>query len=180
MSLVHAVRLGLVFALIFARITNAQTPTPSPVAPTLSPIAFLTAHEWEAQLPVGPDGKARKIHAQFTWAKNGQAIRISNQMITDGKSSPYIEGIYAVDQQAHTIAFWYVGADGGMSKGTVKPENGQLVHEFEETRPDGKTTQYTARVTPNGDKGWENEISVRGPNGELTTMVKVKYEVAKK
>src|SRR6202043_3046673 len=91
----------------------AQTSTPSAVG--LEPIAFLTAHEWDARLPDSPDGKKMKIHAQFTWAQNRQAIRISNQFVTDGKASPYIDGLYAWDPQQHAIAFWYVDAKGSLS-----------------------------------------------------------------
>ena len=57
-----------------------QTPAPTAPAP-LSAIAFFTAHEWDAKLPDSPDGKKMKIHAQFTWAQNQQAIRISNQFV---------------------------------------------------------------------------------------------------
>ena len=35
--------------------------------------------------------KEMKIHAQFTWSQSGQAIRISNQFVTDGKARPYLE-----------------------------------------------------------------------------------------
>src|SRR6202040_1924206 len=99
---------------------------------SLGPIAFLTTHEWDAKLPDSPDGKKMKIHAQFTWAQNRQAIRISNQFITDGKAKPYIDGLYAWDSQQHMIVFWYVDAAGSLSKGTVKVEDGKLVHEFQE------------------------------------------------
>ena len=66
---------------------HAQTSTTS--VATLEPIAFLTAHEWDAQLPDSPEGKKKKIHAAFTWTQNRQAIRISNELVTDGKASPY-------------------------------------------------------------------------------------------
>ena len=38
---------------------HAQTSTTS--VATLEPIAFLTAHEWDAQLPDSPDGKKKKF-----------------------------------------------------------------------------------------------------------------------
>jgi hypothetical protein len=155
---------------------NGQTPAATTSAP-LSPIAFLTSHEWDAKLPDSSDGKKMKIHAQFTWTQNRQAIRISNQFVTDGKAMPYIDGLYAWDPQQHVIVFWYVDAKGSLSKGTVKVEDGKLVHEFQETQPDGKTASYVARVTPHGEQGWENEIFARGEKG-LTPLVKVRYEVA--
>jgi hypothetical protein len=62
---------------------HAQTPTTSVSA--LEPIAFLTAHEWDAQLPDSPEGKKKKIHATFTWTQNRQAIRTSNQPVTGGR-----------------------------------------------------------------------------------------------
>src|ERR1043165_6652350 len=68
---------------------GASTETPTPTsASTLAPIAFLTAHEWDAKLPDSKDGKKMKIHAVFTWAPSRQAIRISNQFVTDGKAAP--------------------------------------------------------------------------------------------
>jgi hypothetical protein len=151
---------------------SAQTSTPSSA---LGPMAFLTTHEWDAKLADSPDGKKRKIHAQFSWAQNGQAILIRNQFVTDGKASPYVDGLYAWDPQQHVIVFWYVDAKGSLTKGTVKVEDGKLVHEFQEIQPDGKTADYVARVTPHGNEGWENEIFARSGNG-LTPLVKVRYE----
>jgi hypothetical protein len=155
---------------------SGQTPAPSSPAP-LFPIAFLTAHEWDAKLPDSPDGKKMKIHAVFTWAPNHQAIRISNQFVIDGKGTPYIDGLYAWDPKQHAIVFWYADAKGSLSTGVVKVEDGKLVHEFEETQPDGKTATFVARVTPQGDRAWENEILARKEN-TLTTIVKVRYEAA--
>ncbi len=160
------------FAIVYA---HAQTPAPSAAA--LEPIAFLTAHEWDAKLPDSPEGKKKKIHARFTWTPSGQAIRISNELVTDGKASPYIDGLYAWDPQQRVIVFWYVSAEGSLTKGTVRMEDGKLVHEFQETQPDGKTAEYVARVTPHGDQSWDNEILARKAN-DLTGLVKVRYEVA--
>lgn len=162
---------GIAVVAIFS--VNGQTPAPAP----LNPIAFLTAHEWDAKLPDSPDGKKVKIHAQFTWAQNRQAIRISNQFATDGRPSPYIDGLYAWDPRQKAIVFWYVDAKGSLSTGTVKTEGGKLVHEFQETQPDGKTASYVARVTPQGDRAWENEILAWKDNA-LVTVVKVRYEAA--
>ena len=89
---------------------HAQTSTTS--VATLEPIAFLTAHEWDAQLPDSPEGQKKKIHATFTWTQNRQAIRISNELVTGGKASPYIDGLYAWDPQQRVIVFWYVDAKG--------------------------------------------------------------------
>ena len=154
----------------------AQTSSPSP-APALAPLAFLTAHEWDAKLPDTPDGKKRRIHAQFKWAPSGQAIRISNQFVTDGKTAPYIDGLYAWDPQQHVIVFWYVGAEGSFTQGTVRSDAGTLVHEFKQTQPDGKTAEFVARVTAHENKAWDNEISARNEKG-LTPIVKVTYEAA--
>ena len=156
---------------------HAQTPGVSPTKSHLNPIAFLTAHGWEAKLPDSPDGKKMKIHAQFTWSQNRQAIRISNQFVVDGKARPYIDGLYAWDPRQHVIVFWYVDAGGSLTKGTVKVEGEQLVHEFEEIARDGKSSAYVAKVTPDGEQGWGNEIFARRGT-ELTPMVKVRYEIA--
>jgi hypothetical protein len=167
---------ALIVASAFA-IVCAHTQTPAPSAVALEPIAFLTAHEWDAKLPDSPDGKKKKIHARFTWTQNRQAVRISNELVTDGRASPYIDGLYAWDPQQRVIVFWYVDAKGGLTKGTVKLEDGKLVHEFQETGPDGKTAEYVARVTPHGDQSWDNEIFARKAN-DLTLLVSVRYEVA--
>jgi hypothetical protein len=165
-------------AAIAASPARGQTPTPTPTASSpLSAIAFFTTHEWDAKLPDSPDGKKMKIHAVFTWAQNRQAIRISNQFVTDGKASPYLDGLYAWDPRQHAIVFWYVDAKGSLTTGTVKVEEGKVVHEFQETQPDGKTSSFVARVAPQGDRAWENEILARKENG-LVPIVKVRYEVA--
>jgi hypothetical protein len=168
---------GMIGACILAILcAHGQTFTPSAVA--LEPIAFLTAHEWEARLPDSSEGEKKAIHARFIWAQSRQAIRISNELLTDGKASPYIDGLYAWDPQQRVIVFWYVDAQGGLTKGTVKMEEGKLVHEFQEIASDGKTSDYVARVTPYGTEGWDNEIFAR-KGSNLTPVVKVRYEVAK-
>jgi hypothetical protein len=158
---------------VFAHAETLVTSTTTP----LEPMAFLTAHEWDAKLPDSPEGKKKKIHARFTWAPSRQGIRICNEIVTDGKASPYVEGLYAWDPQQKNIVFWYVDAKGGLTKGTVKVEAAKLVHEFQETESDEKTSEYVAKVTPHGNEAWDNEIFAR--KGEsLTPLVKVRYEIA--
>lgn len=164
---------GFAFVTLRADGQTSDAMSPSP----LSPLAFLTTHEWDAALPDSAGGKKTKIHARFAWAQNRRAIRISNQFVTNGEPKPYIDGLYAWDPQQHVIVFWYVGADGSLTKGTVKVEGGKLVHEFEEIGADGKSATFTARVTQQGDQAWENEIFARKEN-VLTPLVKVRYEIA--
>ena len=161
---------------IAAVFVHAETPATSTTT-NLEPIAFLTTHEWDARLPDSPEGKQKKIHARFTWAPGRQAIRISNEIVIDGKVSPYVEGLYAWDPQQKNIVFWYVDAKGSLTKGTVKVEAEKLVHEFQETESDGKTSEYVAKVTPHGNEAWDNEIFARS-GGALTPLVKVRYEIA--
>jgi len=66
---IHKLLLLIGAAAIAALPAEGQTPAATSPAP-LSPIAFLTAHEWDAKLPDSPDGKKMKIHAQFAWAQN--------------------------------------------------------------------------------------------------------------
>jgi hypothetical protein len=156
----------------------AQTSSPSAAASGLSPIAFLTAHEWDANLPDSADGKKMKIHAQFSWSESRQAIRINSKFVTDGKARPYVEGFYAWDPQQRLIVFWYVDAEGNLTKGTVKTEGEKLVHEFEQIKSDGKSSLFVANLTPHGEQSWDNEIFSRNA-GELKAVVKVRYEIAK-
>jgi len=158
---------------------KSQTPAPPITSPNLSAIAFLTKHEWEAKLRDAPDGKKRKIHAQFSWSQNGQAIRISNQFVTDGKARPYIDGLYAWDPQRRVIVFWYVDAEGSLTNGKVRTEDGKLAHEFDESTPDGKSAAYVAKVTPHGEQAWNNEIFERHGT-DLKPIVDVRYEIADK
>ena len=75
------------------------------------------------------------------------------------------------------IVFWYVDAQGGLTKGTVKMEGGTLLHEFEELSGDGKSAAYLAKITPHEDS-WDNEIFARNSEG-LKQIVKVRYEIMK-
>ena len=177
MKLISVRNVLLLIGVTLCTSLHAETPVASTTPSHLSPIAFLTVHEWDAKLPDSPEGKKVKIHAQFTWSQNRQAIRISNQFVVDGKARPYIDGLYAWDPQQHAIVFWYVGAEGNLTKGTVRLEDGKLIHEFEEIAVDGKSSAYVAKVTPNGEESWENEIFARA-GGDLTPMVKVRYEIA--
>ena len=155
---------------------HAQTPATSTTS-ALEPMAFLTTHEWDGRLPDSPQGEKKKIHVRFTWAPGRHAIRVSNEIVSDGKASPYIEGLYGWDPQQKNIVFWYVDAKGGLTRGTVKVEGSKLVHEFQETELDGKTSEYVAKVTHHGNEAWDNEIFARKAEG-LTPLVKVRYEIA--
>jgi hypothetical protein len=99
------------------------------------------------------------------------------QFVIDGKARPYVDGLYAWDPQRQAIAFWYVDADGNLTKGTVKMQAGELIHEFEEIGADGKSSAYLAKVTPHGEQSWDNEILARH-GSDLKPIVKVTYEVA--
>ena len=141
----------------------------------LTPLAFLTAHEWTAKLPDAADGKIRSIHARFTWTENRQAIRIDNHFMVDGKATPYVNGLYVWNPLKRVIAFWYTDADGTFSEGTVTLADGKLIHEFQQDHRDGKTETFVARVTPlPGGEGWDNEILARKAD-TLTPVVKVRY-----
>jgi len=166
----------LVLTLLCWTTLQAESPAESNAA-HLQPLAFLTTHEWKATLPDSPQGNKMSIHSHCTWSSNGQAIRIFSEFITDGKARPYIDGLYAWDPQQRVIAFWYVDAQGGLTKGTVKMEGATLMHEFEEFSADGKSAAYLAKVTPHGDS-WDNEIFARNSDG-LKAIVKVRYEIMK-
>jgi hypothetical protein len=156
---------------------SGQKPAAAVTSPALSPIAFLTKHEWEAKLPDSADGKKIRIHAQFTWSQSGQAIRISNQFVSNGKARPYVDGLYAWDPQQRAIVFWYVDAEGSLTKGRVKTQGGKLVHEFDQVAPDGRSSAFVANVTPQGEQAWDNEIFQRQAC-QLKPIVKVRYEIA--
>ena len=156
---------------------RAQTTPPVTTASALSSLAFLTTHEWDAKLPDSPGGNKMKIHAQFTWSESGQAIRINSKFVTDGKARPYVEGFYAWDPQQRVIVFWYVDAEGNLTKGTVKTEGEKLIHDFEQIKGDGKSSLCVAKVTPQDHESWENEIFSRN-GSELKQVVKVRYEKA--
>ncbi|SPE57278.1 exported hypothetical protein [Verrucomicrobia bacterium] len=155
------------------------TPAEASVAASpLSPIAFLASGKWEAKLPAKPDGSRDSIVAQFTWADNHRAIRISNAFVLSGKPMPYIDGMYVWHPQKRAIVFWYVDAKGSLTEGTVREEKGALLHEFQETDPSGEVQQFSARVTQDGPDAWENEISAR-KEGHLAPIIKVRYEKVK-
>jgi len=153
--------------------TAEESPAKAPASP-LAPLAFFTAHEWDAKLPDSPDGKKMSIHARFTWAQNKQAICISNQFVIDGKPMPYIDGLYFWNPEKRAIMFVYSDAKGGLFEGTVRLEKGKLVHEFHEIHPDGKIDPLLARVTPHGTDSWDNAIFAR-KDGALTPLVQVQY-----
>ncbi|MEP6821687.1 MAG: hypothetical protein ABI946_04985 [Chthoniobacterales bacterium] len=155
---------------------DSPASTPASANPsTLSPLAFLAAHDWEAKLPDTADGKKMVLRTHCAWSENRQIIRTSSQFVTDGKAKPYVDGLYAWDPRARIIIFIYANASGGLSRGTVKQEGNTLVHEFEEVGKDGSASNFVAKITPQGEKAWENEIFAR-QGEELTSLVKVRNE----
>jgi len=176
MKLLYLLRISLVLILLGWTTLHAASVAGSNSS-QLQPLAFLATHEWQAILPDSPQGQKMKIHSHCTWSSNGQAIRIFSEFITDGKARPYIDGLYAWDPQQKVIVFWYVDAQGGLTKGTVKMESGTLMHEFEELSGDGKSAAYLAKITPHEDS-WDNEIFARNSEG-LKQIVKVRYEIMK-
>src|SRR6266487_3037683 len=68
------------FAIVYA---HAQTPAPSAAA--LEPIAFLTAHEWDAKLPDSPEGKKKKIHARFSWTQTVRLFESATNLSRTGR-----------------------------------------------------------------------------------------------
>jgi hypothetical protein len=164
----------LTFLFFFAVAACAQPPLAGEKDSRLAPIAFLTATDWVAKLPNREDGKSVAIHAHFAWAENREAIRVSNQFVTDGKAAPYLDGIYFWNPQTKTIEFVWSDAEGNLSRGSMTPTDGKLVHDFQITRTDGKSDSYVARVTPQPDGSWTNEILVK-KNGALSPVVQVNY-----
>ena len=164
--------LGLLpLSLLFA--AAEESPAKVPASP-LAPVAFFTAHEWDAKLPDSPEGKKMSIHARFTWAENRQAIRISNQFVIDGKPTPYIDGLYFWNPEKRAIMFLYSDVKGSLYEGTVRLEEGKLVHEFQEIHPDVKIYALLERVTQHGTESWDNAIFAR-KEGTLTPLVQVQY-----
>ena len=168
--------LAVICLLIFSSLLPviAEESPAKVTASPLAPLAFFTAHEWDAKLPDSPDGKKMSIHARFTWAENQQSIRISRQFVIDGKPEPYIDGLYFWNPEKRTLMFVYSNAEGGLFEGTVRVEDGKLVHEFQEIHPDGKIDPLLARVTPHGTESWDNAIFAR-KDGALTPLVQVQY-----
>jgi hypothetical protein len=140
----------------------------------LSPLAFLTAHEWEAKLPDSPDGKKLSIRAHFAWGENHQAIIFHSAFVTDGKLKPYVDGIYVWNPEKHAIAMIYSDGEGTLTDGTVQVKEGKLVHEFRQIHLDGKVDVYASQLTPQGTEKWTNEIFAH-KGDQLTKMVELQY-----
>jgi hypothetical protein len=166
--LLSPTKLALAALVLISNLTHAAEPSP------LAPLASLTTHEWDAQLP-DRDGKKVSIHARLTWSAHKQAILINNQFVIDGKAKPYVDGLYAWNPEKKVIVFTYVGAEGDLTEGTVRQENDVLVHEFRQIHAaNGKVEEYVARVTPHGDEGWDNAIFLK-ERDNLKQIVQVRY-----
>ncbi len=173
--------LALTAIFLVTALVRADDPGPagkSPSASPLEPLAFLIGGEWEAKLPAQPNGRQISILAHFTWANNHRAIHISNVYSTNGKTMPYIDGLYAWHPQKHAIVFTYVDSRGNFYEGTVKPDSSALLHEFQVIDPKGEATPYSARQTRDGANAWINEISSI-KDGKLQPEVTVRYEKVK-
>ena len=186
-SLLGRFILVLIAILPVVALVRAADPAPSDKPPAaekiqpaspLEPLAFLVDGEWEAKLPAQSNAPQVSILAHFTWANNHRAIRISNVYSANGKTMPYIDGLYAWHPQKRVIVFTYVDSQGNFYEGTVKPDSGALLHEFQVVNPKGEATQYSARQIRDGAIAWVNEISSI-KDGKLELEIKVRYEKVK-
>jgi hypothetical protein len=166
------------FTILSMAVPGFSAEPPAAPGEKLNPLAFLTAHEWEAKLPDSPDGKKISIRAHFEWGQNHQAVIFNSAFVTDGRSKPYVDGIYVWNPEKQAIGMIYSDDKGTLTDGTVQVKEGTLLHEFRQIHPDGKVEEFASHVTSQGSEKWTNEIFAR-KGGQLTKIVEVQYVAVK-
>lgn len=107
------------------------------------PMAFLAGHCWKGTFP---DGRQTDEHC-FEWMYGGQFLR-DRHIVGSG---PYGgETLYWWDAEAKVVSYIYFNADGGVSRGNMRPRNGALEFPEERYRAEGVEQVYRSRWRQDG------------------------------
>jgi hypothetical protein len=169
-------RLIVPLLLILAAAARPQD-APAPEDSPLSPLAPLVGGVWTASVPVPAGKPPMRIEARFEWSVNRSAIRFDSVFVSEGRRAPYSSGLYAWNAASRRIEVVYTDADGSLTKGSIRQEDGVLVNDLVETAPDGKETPIRVRLTRIGDNLFENAIFVP-KDGRWAPLVTVTYRRA--
>jgi uncharacterized protein YndB with AHSA1/START domain len=106
---------------------------PAAVRQGLEPLQFLIGHCWQGRFPTGEVD----THC-FDSVYDGQHIRDRHE-VTGGRRRYRGETIYSWDGAANAVTYTYWNTSGGVSRGTVRVDGGQLNFGDETYRgPDGR------------------------------------------
>ena len=116
----------------------------------LDPLAFLVGHCWRGEFAKGE----QDTHC-FEPVYNGQHVRDRHEV--SGGARPYAgETLYSWSGGARAIEYTYWNSSGGISRGTVKPEDGRLNFGDEVYRgPSGKEMRISTHWRRIGEDAYE-------------------------
>ncbi|HJR70249.1 MAG TPA: hypothetical protein VKA43_09440 [Gammaproteobacteria bacterium] len=124
---------------------SARAQAPEASSP-LAPLAFLAGDCWKGPFP---DGKRYDEHC-FEWFYDGQFLR-DRHVVTGDERGYRGETIYYWDPAARQVHYIYFAAAGGVSRGSMHPDDGAL--RFPEERyigAGGKEEVYRSVWRPAG------------------------------
>ena len=128
----------------------ARAQAPAATSP-LAPLAFLAGHCWKGPFP---DGQRHDEHC-FEWFYDGQFLR-DRHVVTGDEQGYRGETIYYWDPTARQVQFIYFTGTGGVSRGSMPPEDGAL--RFPEERfigAGGKEEVYRSLWRPVDTDGYD-------------------------
>ena len=165
--------LAILATLAVSTQVTAQTPMhPSALSPTadpLAPIIWMTG-SWRAETPTSGEGHAITIEQRISSILGGKAVAFSTTF--DGVQR--YQGLFAYDAARKAIVFWYPSASGELTTGTVSPQDGYLLLEFQVTDNEGATTPFQVHIKPAGADGYNWTLYGR-TDSDWKAMLSLQY-----
>ena len=139
---------------LLAAAALAEPPSPPPLRAGLEPLGFLVGHCWRGRFATGEVD----THC-FDRVFDGQHVRDRHEVT--GGTRPYRgETIFSWDAEAQAVAFTYWNSSGGVSRGTMRLQDGRLNFGDETYRgPDGRQISISTHWRPIGDQAYESIAS---------------------
>jgi len=147
-------RLSAIFvfslSLVIPSMSTAQAAS-SATADPLAPISWMVG-TWKAQV-TSPGGGAKSVPVDLHIESvlGGKALGFT----TSFSGVPTYQGLFAYDPAKRVIAFWYPSADGELTVGTVTPQDGYLLLDFQVTDSNGGATHFQSRMKRVGQDDYD-------------------------
>jgi len=138
---------------------------------SLQPMAFLAGHCWKGTMA---EGKLSDEHC-FEWLYEGKALRDRHVVRAPGRPDYQGETTYFWNSAAKKVEYLYIENAGGFSRGSVETEGTTLLFPSAQYTADGRTMNFRARWTRQGEDAYEAWSETQAGTG-WSTMFRVRMQ----